>query len=129
MRKPSATGSPQTNAAWPPPRLTPRRNSLRNSNCRREFRRGVKRGGGQAAFVCGEPVADGFRIGRKCRSLADPQEETRPKQTADASADGRTKGSHAPDHRADDTYAADAKSIQQQPGRQLEQRVGPVVSA
>src|SRR5260370_40549346 len=79
----------------PPAEIEQQKAQQRNSNCRREFRRGVKRGRGQAAFVCGEPVADGLRIGRKCRSLADRQEETRPKQTADACADARSKGSQA----------------------------------
>src|SRR6267142_521019 len=99
------------------------------SNRRSKFGRGVKHGGCQAAFIFGEPVTGGFRIGWECRSLTNLQKEARPKQTSDARGDGRSKGGHTPNHGADNAYAADAKAIQQQSGRQLEQRVGPVVSA
>src|SRR5260370_18724480 len=95
QRKIDKTDEPCRRKIPPPAEIEQQKAQQRNSNCRREFRRGVKRGGGQAAFVCGEPVADGFRIGRKCRSLAAPQEQTRPKQTPDTRADARTKGSQA----------------------------------
>src|SRR5207302_650243 len=55
-----------------------------NSNRRRKFRRGVKHRCRQTAFVLGEPVAGGFRIGRKRRRFANPQEKTRAEQTSDA---------------------------------------------
>src|SRR6267142_3680744 len=51
------------------------------SNRRSKFGRGVKHGGCQAAFIFGEPVTGGFRIGWEYRSLTNPQKEARPKQT------------------------------------------------
>src|SRR5260370_8805935 len=110
----------------PPAEMQQQETQQRYSNRRREFRRSVKHGGSQAAFVFGEPVADGFRIGGKCRSLTDPQEETRPKQTADAPADGPSEGSHPPNHGADEAPPPYPKTIQQQPGRQFGQRGGPI---
>src|SRR5258708_16191068 len=89
----------------PPAEMQQQETQQRYSNRRREFRRSVKHGGSQAAFVFGEPVADGFRIGGKSGNPPDPQEETSPKQTAHAPANGRTEGNHAPNHCAYDTHS------------------------
>lgn len=101
----------------------------RNADARSEFCGRVEHGGGEAAFLGRKPVAGGFGVGGKGGSFADPEEESRGEEAAYASSGGCREGGNAPDKSADAANKADAKTIKDQAGRELEGGIGPIVGA
>ena len=94
-----------------------------------ELGHGIEDGGGQAALLLGEPVADGLGVGGKGGCLPNAQQEARGKQPADAGGDGRAEGSKAPQQRTVAANSLHTEAVQQHADRQLQHCVSQAVGA